>query len=65
MLGSRKKNAVIDDHGKPFQVSALIPAHPGATPVYRSVYAMRSDYSLRRVDTSASTKPDGPAAGSC
>jgi hypothetical protein len=65
MLGSQKKKAVIDDHGKPFQVSALVPTAAGATPVYRSIYAMRPDFSLGRTDPSALTKSGGPREGAC
>ena len=46
MLGSHRKSAVIDDHGKPFQVSALLPA---AGRTYRSVYLLHQDFSMHRV----------------
>jgi hypothetical protein len=65
MLGSQKKKTVIDDHGKSFKVSALVPAPAGGTPAYRSVYAMRSDYSIGRIDPLALTEPGGPREGSC
>jgi hypothetical protein len=65
MLGSQKKETVIDDHGKPFQVSALAPTPAGGPSVYRSVYAMRADFSLRRIDPLSLTKPGGPRVGSC
>lgn len=65
MLGSQKKKAVIDDHGEPFKVSALAPTPAGGTPVYRSVYAMRADFSLGRIDPSELTEPGGAREGSC
>ncbi|MEU6404221.1 hypothetical protein [Streptomyces sp. NPDC046985] len=48
MLGNEKKKAVIDDHGKPFEVSALN-LTPDGKLGYHSVYELQSDFSLRRV----------------
>lgn len=54
LLGTQKKRAVIDNHGKPFEVSALILTPPGGKSAYRSVYRMQDNFSLRRVN------PTGP-----
>ncbi|MEU9124394.1 hypothetical protein AB0C96_31810 [Streptomyces sp. NPDC048506] len=65
MLGSRRKKAVIDEHGKPFRTSALVPTSAGGRPAYRSVYTLQEDYSVRRADPSASTVPNGPRKVTC
>ncbi|MFF4749441.1 hypothetical protein ACWD5R_21475 [Streptomyces sp. NPDC002514] len=49
MLGSHEKKTVIDDHGKPFQVTALLSA-TGKASAYRSVYRLQQDFSMRRID---------------
>ncbi|WP_255953537.1 hypothetical protein [Streptomyces odontomachi] len=52
MLGDKKKHTVIDDHGKPFQVTAISPGKG-----YRSVFSLQADYSVCR-----SAGQDLPAA---
>ncbi|MEV5008479.1 hypothetical protein AB0K74_33265 [Streptomyces sp. NPDC056159] len=48
MLGSHEKKTVIDDHGKPFQVTALLPATSKRS-AYRGVYRLQQDFSMRRI----------------
>lgn len=55
LLGTARKKTVIDDHGKPFEVSALNLKPRGGAPAYRSVYSMQEDFSVRRVSLPSPT----------
>ncbi|MYS19904.1 hypothetical protein GTW78_06525 [Streptomyces sp. SID4948] len=46
MLGATEKHTVIDDHGSPFQVTAINLGPGGKGTSYRRVFSLQDDYSV-------------------